>query len=40
MKIKKRVEEDHMLDKLATTRDTPRAKFASHILAWRRMREV
>ena len=29
------IEEDQMLDALATKRDTPRAKFVSHALAWR-----
>jgi len=28
-------EEDQVLDALAAKRDTPRAKFVSHALAWR-----
>lgn len=28
-------EEDHVLDAIAAKRDTPRAKFVSHALAWR-----
>lgn len=29
------MEEDQVLDALAARRDTPRAKFVSHALAWR-----
>ncbi|MHB8860238.1 MAG: hypothetical protein ACYC48_00695 [Minisyncoccota bacterium] len=29
------IEEDQVLDALAVKRDTPRAKFVSHALAWR-----
>ncbi len=29
------IEEDQVLDALASKRDTPRAKFVSHTLAWR-----
>lgn len=29
------IEEDQVLDILAAKRDTPRAKFVSHTLAWR-----
>ncbi|OGG40291.1 hypothetical protein A2118_02305 [Candidatus Kaiserbacteria bacterium GWA2_50_9] len=29
------IDEDQVLDALAAKRDTPRAKFVSHALAWR-----
>ena len=29
------IEEDQVLDAIASRRDTPRAKFVSHALAWR-----
>lgn len=34
-KTKKQIEEDQILDALASRRDTPEAEFVSHNLAWR-----